>query len=618
MNFFKQQDQARRQSKLLIGLFVLALISIAVAIGTLAFLLAGWPLVPWAAGAVLAIMLMASLFKTIALRQGGGKVARAMGGTLVDPTTQDPARRRLYNVVEEMAIASGVPVPEVYVLEQEMGLNAFAAGYAPTDAAVAVTRGLLERLSRDELQGVIAHEFSHILNGDMRINIRLMGFVFGIMVIAIMGQHLMHSARFSKNSKDAAPLMMLSLAIVLIGYIGLFFGRLIKAAVSRQREYLADAAAVQFTRNPDGISGALKKIGTIEIGSHLEADSEEVGHMLFGQGVAGFLFATHPPLLKRIQAIEPTFTQDDLAQFAEKAQKKVSHDGPETDEAVNNEAVKPAQANDALGVLGGFEGHQLLAAVSLLGEMPDSLKQWAHSDEYVASLLLYLVLGEQADDGSTLRPLIVAWGGEDALEKLALIQQTLGDVPLAWRLPLLEMCLPILKQKPLQERNELKALLGDLITHDGELTVFEYVMDRLIDQSLIEVAEPSKTKMAGAKTLVQLKPSVASLLAVVAMQGHGDEQGKLHAWQAIMEALIGETIAWPAIENWAEALDQALRVLNALKATEKERLAQAMVDCIASDGQIDPDEYALCRAIAARLHIALPLDGSRQGLAPQN
>ncbi|HEY7906347.1 MAG TPA: M48 family metallopeptidase, partial [Wenzhouxiangella sp.] len=300
MNFFQQQDQARRQSKLLIALFVLALLFIAVAIGLLAFLLGGWPLVPWAAGSVLAIMLLASLFKTIGLRQGGGKVARAMGGTLVDPTTQDPARRRLYNVVEEMAIASGVPVPEVYVLEQEAGLNAFAAGYAPTDAAVAVTRGLLERLSRDELQGVIAHEFSHILNGDMRINIRLMGFVFGIMVIAIMGQHLMHSARFSKNSKDAAPLMMLSLAIVLIGYIGLFFGRLIKAAVSRQREYLADAAAVQFTRNPDGISGALKKIGISEAGSRLDTDSEEVGHMLFGQGVSGFLFATHPPLLKRI------------------------------------------------------------------------------------------------------------------------------------------------------------------------------------------------------------------------------------------------------------------------------------------------------------------------------
>lgn len=613
MNFFRQQDQARRQSKLLVALFVLALLLIALAIGALAFLLGGWPLVPWAAGAVLAIMLLASLFKTIGLRQGGGKVARAMGGTLVDPTTQDPVRRRLYNVVEEMAIASGVPVPEVYVLEQETGLNAFAAGYAPTDAAVAVTRGLLERLSRDELQGVIAHEFSHILNGDMRINIRLMGFVFGIMVIAIMGQHLMHSARFSKNSKDAAPLMMLSLAIVLIGYIGLFFGRLIKAAVSRQREYLADAAAIQFTRNPDGISGALKKIGINEAGSRLDADSEEVGHMLFGQGVSGFLFATHPPLLKRIQAIEPTFTQDDWARFAEQATKKAKQPKPS-----KAEPAKLAPAIDAFGALGGLDGHQLLAAVALLGEMPDSIKQWAHSDEYVALLLVYLILGEQSGDGAALHPMIEAWGGEKALDTLTLMQQTLGKVPTAWRLPLLEMCLPVLKQKPLQERTNLQLLIGDLIEHDGQLTVFEYVLDRLIEQSLTEVAEPSKTKMSGSKTLAQLKPSVASLMAVVAMQGHGDPDSQQKTWQAVMEALIGQAGAWPVIEDWAETLDQALVVLNTLKATEKGRLAQAMVDCIASDGQIDAYEYALCRTIAARLHIALPLDIERQGLTPQN
>lgn len=613
MNFFRQQDQARRQSKLLVALFVLALLLIALAIGALAFLLGGWPLVPWAAGAVLAIMLLASLFKTIGLRQGGGKVARAMGGTLVDPTTQDPVRRRLYNVVEEMAIASGVPVPEVYVLEQETGLNAFAAGYAPTDAAVAVTRGLLERLSRDELQGVIAHEFSHILNGDMRINIRLMGFVFGIMVIAIMGQHLMHSARFSKNSKDAAPLMMLSLAIVLIGYIGLFFGRLIKAAVSRQREYLADAAAIQFTRNPDGISGALKKIGINEAGSRLDADSEEVGHMLFGQGVSGFLFATHPPLLKRIQAIEPTFTQDDWARFAEQATKKAKQPKPS-----KAEPAKSAPAIDAFGALGGLDGHQLLAAVALLGEMPDSLKQWAHSDEYVALLLVYLILGEQSGDGVALKPMIEAWGGEKALDTLAFMQQTLDEVPMAWRLPLLEMCLPVLKQKPLQERINLQLLIGDLIEHDGQLTVFEYVLDRLIEQSLTEVAEPSKTKMSGSKTLAQLKSSVATLMAVVAMQGHGGPDSQQKTWQAVMEALIGQAGAWPVIEDWAETLDQALVVLNTLKATEKGRLAQAMVDCIASDGQIDADEYALCRTIAARLHIALPLDIERQGLTPQN
>lgn len=603
MNFFQQQDQARKQSKRLIGLFVSALIAIAGAIGYLAYLVGGWPLVPWAAGSVLVIMLLASLVKTIGLRQGGGKVARAMGGTLVDPTTQDPLRRRLYNVVEEMAIASGVPVPEVYVLEQEAGLNAFAAGYAPTDAAVAVTRGLLERLDRDELQGVIAHEFSHILNGDMRINIRLMGFVFGIMVIAIMGQHMMHSARFSRNSKDAAPLMILSLAIVLIGYIGLFFGRIIKAAISRQREYLADAAAVQFTRNPDGISGALKKIGINETGSQLQADSEEVGHMLFGQGISGFLFATHPPLIKRIQAIEPAFTEDDWALFSEQARKREQR-------AESSEIAAETKSDDGglLGTLGGLDGHQMMAAVALLDSMPEPLKEWAHADASVSVLLVYLVLGEQMDDGASLLPLVEDWGGEEALSQLVMMRETLGDLPQAWRLPLLEMCLPVIKQKPIEERTRLQSLLSDLVAHDGQLTVFEYVLDRLIDQSLAEAAEPSKTKLSGSKTLAQLTSSVSPLLAVVAMQGHENINVQQDNWQSVMGSLFTENHAWPVIEHWAETLDTTLLALNDLKATEKERLAQAMVDCISNDGEINADEYALCRAIAARLHIALPLD----------
>ena len=613
MNFFQQQDQARKQSKRLIGLFVLALIAIAGAIGYLAYLVGGWPLVPWAAGSVLIIMLLASLVKTMGLRQGGGKVARAMGGTLVDPTTQDPLRRRLYNVVEEMAIASGVPVPEVYVLEQEAGLNAFAAGYAPTDAAVAVTRGLLERLDRDELQGVIAHEFSHILNGDMRINIRLMGFVFGIMVIAIMGQHLMHSARFSRNSKDAAPLMILSLAIVLIGYIGLFFGRIIKAAISRQREYLADAAAVQFTRNPDGISGALKKIGINETGSQLQADSEEVGHMLFGQGISGFLFATHPPLIKRIQAIEPAFTEDDWAVFSEQATKREPRA-----ESSETAAERASDDGGLLGTLGGLDGHQMLAAVALLDSMPEPLKEWAHADASVSVLLVYLVLGEQIDNGASLLPMIEEWGGEGALSQLAMMSETLGDLPHAWRLPLLEMCLPVIKQKPIEERTQLQSLLSDLVAHDGQLTVFEYVLDRLIDQSLAEVAEPSKTKLSGSKTLAQLKSSVSPLLAVIAMQGHENAEAQQDNWQSVMGSLFTRTPAWPIIEHWAETLDTALLALNDLKATEKERLAQAMVDCIASDGEINADEYALCRAIAAKLHIALPLDSGREGLTPNN
>jgi len=262
--------------------------------------------------ATIGFISLSSLYKIALLSSGGGKVARSLGGTLVTAEINDPLRRRLYNVVEEMAIASGIPMPEVYVLEKESGINAFAAGFTTSDAAVTVTCGTLETLSRDELQGVIGHEFSHILNGDMRLNTRLMGFLFGILVIGLIGRAVLNSARYDNirsgtSRRDGAGAIYLAgLGLFLIGYIGVFFGQLIKAAVSRQREFLADASAVQFTRQTQGIAGALKKIAAAQQGSELQTvDTDEVSHMLFATGASfSSLLATHPPLIQRIKALE--------------------------------------------------------------------------------------------------------------------------------------------------------------------------------------------------------------------------------------------------------------------------------------------------------------------------
>ena len=217
-----------------------------------------------------------------------------------------------------MAIASGMPVPDIYVLEQESGINAFAAGYTPGDAAIAVTRGTLELLDREELQGVIGHEFSHILNGDMRLNIRLMGVLFGIMVLGLIGRMILRSGHHasivsSRRGRGAPAVLIIGLGLAILGGIGVFVARAIKASISRQREFLADASAVQFTRQTDGLASALKKIGGYEEGSHLQAaDPEEVSHMLFGTGsrLSG-MFATHPPLTERIQALDPHFKASD-------------------------------------------------------------------------------------------------------------------------------------------------------------------------------------------------------------------------------------------------------------------------------------------------------------------
>ena len=280
MNFYARQTEARQQTRRLVVLFVLALLAVTAAMNfvvltVLASLEGNGILLPraqWLAThpgtivgtslLVLALIGLSSLYKSAALREGGGVVARTLGGTRVDRNLDDPLRRRLFNVVEEMAIASGVPLPEIYVLEHEAGINAFAAGHSAANAAVAVTRGALEKLNRAELQGVIAHEFSHVLNGDMRLNTQLIGIVFGLLVVSLIGRTVLRLSPRSSRKGGAALIVLAAAAVMVLGYVGVFFGRMIQAAVSRQRERLADASAVQFTREPQARRLPIPQVGS--------------------------------------------------------------------------------------------------------------------------------------------------------------------------------------------------------------------------------------------------------------------------------------------------------------------------------------------------------------------
>src|SRR5262245_21588572 len=258
----------------------------------------------------LGIIFFVSLVNVIKLAGGGAKVAQLMGGRLVAPNTQDRLERRLLNIVEEMSIASGVRLPQVYIMDKEKGINAFAAGWSLSGAVVAVTRGTLETLTRDELQGVIGHEFSHILNGDMGLNIRMIGVLAGIVAIGSIGGFIMRNAFEADDIRAAIPIFLIGLAIFTVGYTGLFFARLIKAAISRQREFLADASSVQFTRNPDGMAGALDQIRRASATLIQGRYAEEMSHMFFGQSVkirlAG-MFDTHPRIEERIRRVHPGF-----------------------------------------------------------------------------------------------------------------------------------------------------------------------------------------------------------------------------------------------------------------------------------------------------------------------
>ena len=342
MDFFERQDQARQGTRKLVVLFVLAVLATVIALNAIVagalFLQSQqrgegqqsarfeprdlWR--PAVYGVVtfttLVVIGGASAYKTAQISGDGGKVATLMGGRKLDPQSTDDDERKLLNVVEEMSIASGVPVPDVYLLDHENGINAFAAGSSVGEAALGVTRGTVTKLDRDELQGVIAHEFSHILNGDMKLNLRLVGIIFGILVIGLVGYGIFRVAPYlssgrSNNRRDdkgagagiAIALFVVGAAVWLVGSIGVFFGRWIQASVSRQREYLADASAVQFTRNPLGIRDALRKIGGTSAKATVQnRHAGEISHMWFGEAFDG-LFATHPPLDKRIRAVDPNW-----------------------------------------------------------------------------------------------------------------------------------------------------------------------------------------------------------------------------------------------------------------------------------------------------------------------
>ena len=329
MDFFQHQEVARRSTRRLIFLFALAVLCVVVAVNIVGAAIYFSFVVPagraWVPASlpngffltntivVLGLIGGGTVVEMSALSSGGDAVAKMVGARPVDPSTHDLLDRRLLNVVEEMAIAAGIPVPRVFVMDDENTINAFAAGHSINDAVIAVTRGTLTRLNRDELQGVVAHEFSHVLNGDMRLNMRLIGVLFGLMVVAMAGRFLLEIAGRTRGGSGRgsggvlAALFLAGITLWVLGYIGVFFGRLIKAAVSRQREFLADAAAVQFTRNPEGLSGALNKIA--EHGSALAtAHAPEAAHFFFANGLGGFtagLLSTHPPIEERIRRLAP-------------------------------------------------------------------------------------------------------------------------------------------------------------------------------------------------------------------------------------------------------------------------------------------------------------------------
>ncbi len=627
MDFFAQQARVRSSSRRLVLLFALAVAAIVAAIDAAVWLAFGrypadgepaasnLPLLLVSSAAVVVGIGLGSLFRSMSLSGGGKAVAGSVGAVAVPPDTGDPQLRRLRNVIEEVAIASGVPVPDIYLMADEAGINAFAAGYSGSDAAVCVTRGCLDKLSRDELQGVLAHEFSHVLNGDMRLNIRLMGLLFGILVLAVAGRRLLQfGGRGSR--RGGSQVLLIGVALMVVGYIGYFFARLIQAAVARSREALADASAVQFTRQTDGLAGALKKIAIDVEGSALQvANRQEVAHMLFGEaGRFNALFATHPPLLERIRALEPGFNEADLTRMAAGMPREAASPPPVRANAAAASSGMPGLPLPPIptGVLAGGVAAAAPAfqrAAAVQQAIPPSLSVAVQQPESALTVMLALALSLEAELQPAQRRIVADAFGDDVQRAVQAQASTLAALTPVARLPLVSLAFPALRQLPDGRQQTLLHALDDLVKVDGRVDINEYCLARLLRIQLSEARAPRRAPVDGVKKLPAVRDSVVLVCTIVAAAGCSDEAGARRAWLfAMQQAFPGEAIEWtPPPAAWQAPFERALDDLDGLSPMAKERVIQALLRAIRADGQVSVEEVELLRVICASLHSPLPL-----------
>ena len=640
MDFFSAQDQARRKTRWLIFLFVVAILSLVVLTNLFIMLFAEYSTDYYVQGhtpatfweqfnwqrftgiglGVTAVILMGSFIRTLSLRGGGRSVAEMMGGRLVSGNPRSPLERRLLNVVEEIAIASGTPVPQVYVMDREPGINAFAAGFTTGDAVVAVTRGTLEKLSRAELQGVIAHEFSHIVNGDMRLNIRLIGVLFGILMVALIGRLLfrwgaMSGSGSSRDNSGAVPLVVLGIGLLILGYVGVFFGNLIKASVSRQREYLADASAVQFTREPEGIAGALKKIGGDARGSLIvHPDAEELSHAYFGEGIHyhlfNSLFATHPPLEDRIRRIEPRWDgkfivpQPVSPVEAAREEERRHRLSPES---IAAGTVVLTSVLDNIEKAGTPDARSFREAERLLDSIPDELRRVCREPHGARALIYALVLD---DDHAVLEKQI--WHLQDHADTgVAILTErymgTVGRLAPKLRLALVDLAMPALRQLSAAQFRLFRENLNALIEMDDEISPFEWALQKIVLHNLEVEFEHRIPPIGRYGNPARLKREIAVMLSFLVHSAHDKRMDRLHAFQAgVRELQMEELHLLDEKQVTLDAVDEALDRLALLKPLLKPQLLKACAACVAADGKVTATEMELLRAYSSLLDCPLP------------
>lgn len=624
MDFFQHQERARRKTGLLVLYFILAVVAVVVCVNLALLLAFVWmdmqiappsqwfshPLTLWISLGTLLVMLCGCLFKTWQLRRGGKGLAAMLGARPIDPDTRHSDEKKLINVVEEMSIASGIPAPQLYVLDKEDAINAFVAGFRPSETVLVVTRGTLKKLDRDELQGVIAHEFSHIFNADMRLNLRLIAVLAGILAVGKIGEFMLRgSSRRSSSNRKGNSLLLVALALVVVGYLGLFFGRLIKAAISRQRELLADASAVQFTRNPAGLAGALIKIRNGD-GSHLDSvHAEDMSHMCFGETL-GFRFrnllATHPPLDERLGALG----SDWVARARTRARSAGRTDTPSptaVPEGVS--AFSDGNGGESAGSgpppssrVGTVSEADVGYARSLLESIPADLHKKLHNPRQAELTLYALILSSSDSDAQSL---LKSAGMSEHQPALQPLSQQLSDLGSRLRLPVIDLALPTLKGQPATQRKAILERLGTLTRADQRTTLFEWALVALARQQLDDHARRNRhTRFHRFRAVAGELQLVFSVMTWAS--GARDEQARAVFRQASHGLLPEARTLLPLAQCSSQRLGQALDRLADLSPLLKGPVIDGLADLVLSDGKVQVSEAELLRAVAALMECPLP------------
>ena len=635
MDFFALQDAARRRTKSLVVYYVLAVFAIAMSVYfaiTVIFyrdvvFLPSYYGFYWDLGlfitvvlSTLAVVGVGTLIRSLQLKQGGQVVAEMLGGSLADSLSKDISVKRLVNVVEEMALASGTPVPPIYILENETGINAFAAGFNTGDAVIGVTRGCLDNLNREQLQGVIAHEFSHIINGDMRLNIRLMSVLAGILSIATIGYILLRTAGLSSHryrrresrggGREAALLIGLAIALIVVGYVGVFFAKVIKSAVSRQREYLADASAVQFTRNPGGLAGALKVIGGLDLGSKMVSEhAEEASHLFFASGVTSFfsnIMSTHPKLNDRIKVLDPHFN----GKFDELQSSTYLVEEETNSKLVNGEMKLAADSDKVLRSVGSPSSDHVNYASDILRNIPENVIRAAHEPFSARSLIYSLLLDNNEVVCRHQLDYLKRHSDNTIYSETLHISKILESVATELRLPIVEIAISALRQLSPNQYSEFREHINHLIEADSHINLFEYALQHMIRRHLdcaFSDTNTTNTNVKSIGSLVAVRAECNVLLSALVQYGHSIEHERPSVFQSGMQELFTDGDSEQYISDVSlTKVDLALDVLAAVVPKIKRSIVKACISCVVYDQNITVAEAELLRAIVDSLGCPIP------------